>query len=218
MRRLFEGYSNLEESMKRIHDIQWESGNEAHSKAGYLYKKFLTRAMKRKKTTYTTKVVNGKRQIVKTSRHSIGDRINHKTGQLMSNAPHMSNFIQFRTYSTTGTTVVGGLMKKGYTEIRKNGKITGRARVYSVNQSSVDILEKMSSGRTGKAKWNKEAGGYSPESIDRFEGTHENHPTHFIREGKAQAIPAIKFRIPRWTLAAIKAREDNNQAAIKRKV
>ena len=212
-----EVYSNLEASMTRIHQAHWESGNEAHSKAAALTKKMMSHALKSKRTIYTTKIVNGVRHIVKSASHSMGDRIDHDTGRLMS-TPNMANFIQFRTYSTTGTTVVGGLMKAGRTEVRRHGKIISTTPVFSVNQSSIDILEKISTGKTNKALWNTKEGGYSHESLSRFRGTHENNPTNFIAQGKRNAISAIKVRIPRWTLDAIKNRENIKQEPLKRKV
>lgn len=216
MSRSFEAYSNLEDSLQKINEAHWESGMEAHSKAGALTKKMMTHAMKSKKTVYTTKVVDGVRHIVKSASHSIGDRIDHKTGQLMS-TPSMANFIQWRAYSTTGTTVIGGLMKEGRTEVRRHGKIVSTMPVYSVNQSSIDILEKMSTGKVGKALWNKSKGGYSHESLDEFKGTHKKHPKNFLAQGKRNAETAIKFRIPRWTMDALKNRENIKEQPMKRK-
>jgi hypothetical protein len=212
MSHTFEAYSNLSASMDKIYQAHWESGNEAHSKMGFLVKKSLENSLKSKKTNWTTKMVDGKRLIVQSGSHSMGERFSHKDGRKLS--VNMGNFIQWRTYSTTGTTVVGGLMKAGYTETRDEGKITGRMKVYSVNQSSVDILEKISTGKTGRAKWNKELGGYSAKSLKRFAGTHK--PTNFIAEGKSSALTGASGKIEKYYATAIKRRDDLKKEPMKR--
>lgn len=214
MSRSFEAYSNLEASMQKIYEAHWESGNEAHSKMGFRVKKSLGNSLKRKKTQWSTQFVNGKRLIVKSDSHSMGDRFDHKTGKKLST--DLTGFIQWRTYSTTGTTVVGGLMKAGYTETRDEGKVTGRMRVFSVNQSSVDILEKISSGKTGKAQWNREQGGYSIKSMKRFVGTHK--PTNFIAEGKSSALSGADSQIKKYYESAVKRRDDLKDEPMQRKV
>jgi len=214
MKTGFEAYSNLEASMQKIYEAHWESGNEAHSKMGWLVKKSLGSSLKQKKTQWSTKIVNGKRLIVKSAAHSMGDRFDTKTGAKLQT--DLTGFIQWRTYSTTGTTVVGGLMKAGYTETRKEGKVVGRAKVFSVNQSSVNILEKISSGKTGRAQWNKEDGGYSVKSMKRFVGTHK--PTNFIAEGKSSALSGAEAKISGYYANAIKRRDDIKEQPMKRKI
>lgn len=214
MSRSFEAYSNIEASMKKIYEAHWESGNEAHSKMGFLVKKSLGDSLKRKKTQWSTQIVNGKRLIVKSAPHSMGDRFDHKTGKKLST--DLTGFIQWRTYSTSGTTVVGGLMKAGYTELRDEGKVVGKTKVFSVNQSSVNILEKISSGKTGHAQWNKEQGGYSVSSMKRFVGTHK--PTNFIAEGKSTALTGADSKISGYYASAIKRRDDLKEEPMKRKV
>jgi hypothetical protein len=200
----FEMYSNFSKSMEKIHDLHWESGNEAQSKAGYLVKKSIERSLKRRKTHYTIKTKNGKRLIVKeASTHSMGERFDRNTGVKLSAT--MGNFIQWRTYSTTGTTVIGGLMKPGSTEVRRGGKVVSKTHVYGVRQQAIDILEKMDSGKIGKAEWVHPKG---KESMNAFRGTHEKHPAHFIAEGQQSGINAAKFRIPRWTIEALANREN----------
>ena len=66
----------------------------------------------------------------------------------------------------------------------------------------------MDSGKVGKALWNKQSGGYSTESKAQFDGTHENHPAHFIAEGKSRGLTIAKNRIPRYMMSALKAREN----------
>lgn len=198
--------------MDKIYEAHWESGNEAHSKMGFLVKSSLEKSLRSKKTNYTTKTVNGKRLIVKeNTSHSMGDRFDRKTGRKLS--VHMGNFIQWRTYSTTGTTVVGGLMKAGYTETRKEGKIVGRAKVFGVRQESVDILEKISSGKVGKAEWVNPRG---KKSMSRFEGTHK--ATHFIEQGKASALSGASGKIEKYYATAVKRRENFKKQSMEKVV
>jgi hypothetical protein len=205
MRHEFEAYSNLQATLDKIHDIHWESGNEAGSRFGFKLKDSLENSLESKKTIYT---INSKGQITTTSSHSFGERKDRKTGKTLG-TQSMKNFIQVRTYSTTGTTVVGGLMKAGWTEKRRNGKVIGRLRVYSVNQTSVDILEKMDSGKIGKALWNKKNGGYSPKSKPQFEGTHT--PTNFIIQGKGKVVGKYSSDMDRYMAEAIKIRDDSKR-------
>lgn len=209
----FEGYSNVSEMLTKIYEAHWESGNEAGSRMGLLVKSSLDKALKSQQTIYTTKVVKGKRRIIKTISHSFGQRIDRKTGKVM-NTPNMANFIQWRTYSSTGTTVIGGLMKSGYTEIRRNGKVVEKSKVFSVNQSSVDILEKMDSGKIGHALWNTKNGGYSPLSKGQFVGTHK--PTNFISEAKTEAFSGVDEKMTKWMEEALRNRDDIKQSDMRK--
>lgn len=198
---IFETYSNLSASMNKIYEAHWESGNEAHSKMGFQIKKSMSNALRRHRTNYTIKIINGERLIVKeNTSHAMGDRFS-KDGKKLST--HMGNFIQWRTYSTKGTTVVGGLMKAGYTETRDEGKVIGRTKVFGVSQASVDILEKISSGKVGKAEWISPRG---ITSMKRFVGTHK--PTNFIAEGKSSAMSGADAKISGYLSSAIKRRDD----------
>ena len=125
----------------------------------------------------------------------------------------MGNFIQWRTYSTTGTTVVGGLMKAGYTETRDEGKVIGRTKVFGVRQESVDILEKISSGKVGKAEWVNPRG---KKSMSKFEGTHK--PTNFIAEGKSSALSGVSGKIKKYYADAIRRRDDLKKQPMKRTI
>jgi len=207
----FEAYSNLSASMDKIHEAHWESGNEAHSKLGFLVKSSMEKALRKNKTNYTIQTnKNGKRLIVKeNTSHSMGDRFDAHSGKKLNT--HMGNFIQWRTYSTTGTTVVGGLMKAGQTEIRDEGKVVGRTKVFGVHQESVDILEKISSGQLGKAKWVHPRGVVS---MKRFVGTHK--PTNFISEGKSSALSGADSKIVKWYKDAVNRRDDLKKQPIKR--
>ena len=200
-------FSNLNSSMSKIHEAHWESGMEAQSKMGFVFKDSMEKALKSHKTQYTTTIVDGKKIIIKSGSHDMGERINPQTGKLMD-TPSMGNFIQWRSYSSTGTTVVGGLMKKGWTEDRKEGKIVGRRQVFGVGQNSIDILEKISTGKVGKALWNREDGKRSTKSMDIFEGTHVAHPTFFIKDGKNKAMNGARARLRRYLRDAIKARDN----------
>lgn len=198
-------YSNLAKEMNAIYLLHFESGNEAHSKAGAIVRKELVKSLESKKTNWTTKIVNGKRLIVKGGSHSMGERFSRDTGKKL--AIGMRGFIQWRTYASTGTTVVGGLMKNSYTEKRENGKVVGRIRVHGVTQESVDILEKISSGVVGKAKWKDYTSGkLTLKSMENFSGTHK--PTRFIEEGKRTAITKISSRMEKWYSDAVKNRDN----------
>lgn len=203
-----EVYSNLQAMLDKIYQVHWESGNEANSRFGFKLKDIMEDTLESKKTIWTTKVVDGKRRIVKTNSHSFGERIDRKTG-LTASTPSMKNFIQVITYSSTGTTVIGGLNKEGYTEKRRNGKIVGRLKVFRVRQKSVDILEKMDSGKIGHALWTTKDGGYSPISKDRFKGTHT--PTHFIAQSKGKAVGGYESDMSRYLAEAIRNRDNLNQ-------
>jgi len=213
MSHQIEVYSNLAASMQKIYEAHWESGNEAHSKMGFLVKNSMEKALRKHKTNYTIETnSSGKRMIVKqNTSHAMGDRFDRKTGKKLN--IHMGNFIQWRTYSTTGTTVVGGLMKAGYTETRDEGKITGRTKVFGVRQESIDILEKISSGKTGKAKWVNPMG---TESMKKFKGTHK--PTNFIAEGKNSALSGASAKITKYYSDAIRRRDDLKKQPMKRTV
>ena len=208
----FEAYSNLSKSLDKILEAHWESGLEAHSKTGFLVKDSMENALESKKTNYTIKTVEGKRIIVKEkSSHSMGERFDKDSGKKLSAT--MGNFIQWRTYSTTGTTVVGGLMKPGQTEVRKEGRVTGTTKVYGVRQQSVDILEKIDSGKTGKAEWVHPLG---KESMPEFSGTHR--ATNFIREGKSNALSGIDGKLSTWLASAIKRRESFTKQNMEKKI
>jgi hypothetical protein len=153
----------------------------------------------------------------------MGERFDKDSGKKLS--VKMGNFIQWRTYSTTGTTVVGGLMKPGKTEVRKEGKVTGETKVYGVNQQSVAILQKIDSGNLAtKQKINgskKEIAAewvhpFGTESMPEFAGTHK--ATNFIREGKSNALGGIDGKLSTWLADAIKRRENFTKQNMEQKI
>ncbi len=207
--------TNVGAEMRAIYDIHFESGNEAHSKAGYIIKKAIEDELHKNRTHYTTKMIDGKRRIIKNnSSHIMGERFSRVTGKKL--AVNIGNFVQWRTYASTGTTVIGGLFKGGTTEIRRNGRITERTEVYGVTQDSVDILEKISSGKTDKAKWkNYKTGKLTTKSIDNFDGTHKGNK--FIEKGKSKGISIMKGKLEEWYDNAVKNRErDRAESALRR--
>ena len=192
-------YSNLKESLQKIYELHWEAGNEAHSKLGWDLKQELERQLRSKTTEYSIKKnKKGNRQIVKVAAHAMGDRFDAKNGDKLS--VNMGNFIQFRTYATTGTTVVGVPMKAGKTEIRRDGKVVSSKKVFGIRQESIDILEKMSLGIVGVAKWVHPRG---VKSMKGFEGTHQKHPNNFIPEAKAKALSNASSKIEKEYSAAL---------------
>jgi len=208
--------TNVGAEMREIYNIHLESGNEAHSKAGFIIKKAIEDSLHSKKTHYTTKFVNGKRIIVKnSSAHNMGERFSRVSGKKLD--VDMGGFIQWRTYASTGTTVIGGLFKAGLTEIRRNGKIVKTTKVYGVAQDAVDILEKISSGKTNKAKWKDyKTGSLTTKSIDRFDGTHKGN--HFIEEGKNRGISTIKSKLEKWYDDAVENRDRDRREKESRRI
>ena len=210
-----ETYSDLKAAMTKIHEAHWESGIEAQSKMGWIVKDSISNAMKSKRTQWTTERKDGVRLIRKSGSHELGERIDFETGKKMS-TPSMSNFIQWRTYSTTGTTVVGVPMKQGYTERRENGKVVKKIKAYGVGKQSVDIIEKMSTGSVGIALWLEEGGGRSPISMKRFIGTHRKQPANFIADGKNKALSGMRAKLNKWYKEAASRRDDINSTPMER--
>lgn len=167
-------YSNVSSTLQKIYEAHWETGNEVNSKAGKLIAFSQRAELERHQTFYGIKYVNGKRRIVrnKTSR-SIGEIVNKQGIALKTKLP---NLIQWRTYSSSGTTVVGGLFTRGYTEKRENGKVIDRIKVDPVGRGSMSILQKINYGLNDQSNQiNSEGNPFSWDngpSMEKFKGKH----------------------------------------------
>lgn len=203
--------SNLQKVLEKVYKAHWESGNEAHSKLGYQFKKSISTALTNKRTNYTVKSVNGKRRIVKTAQsRKFGIRYD-KAGNPLQYG--MENFIQWRTYDATGTTVVGGVMKAGTTSIRENGRVVSSKKVIGVHSASVNILEKMNKGEVGLAKWINPSG---TDSMKRFKGTHEKRPRFYIDQGKSIVIQTAGAKLDQWLKEAVARRDGQKEPPMKK--
>lgn len=180
--------SNVSTTMAKIYEAHWETGNEVHSKIGKNIAFSQRDELLKQKTKYKTLVRNGKRIIRTTSPKSFGEIIS-KTGSPLET--ELKNFIQWRTYSTTGTTVVAAPMKSGRTEIRRDGKIIGTERVDSVGKGSIDILQKLNYGLNSTSDKinvvNKPFNWQGKESMKRFKGTHTKGRM-FMEVGRRNAM------------------------------
>lgn len=210
-------YSNVSQSLKPIYEAHWETGNEVNSKSGAAIMKAQRVAMNKKQTHWHTayvKVKQGKnkgktvRRFVYNERitRSIGDIVNKKAVMLDT---RLDNLIQFRTYSTKGTTVVTAPMKSGKTEIRKDGKIVSSKRVDSIGQGSINILQKLNYGLNNNSnKVNRVGNQFSwqgKQSHENFKGTHTN-PMNFIEEGRRNAMSDVNKYITRGFQDALSRR------------
>jgi len=180
-------YSNLIASMREIHQVHWETGNQFHSYSGRAIMLSQRQAMKRETTFFksgTTK--NSKRKIVGTdSPQPLGERYDSRTGAKLD--VDMSNLIQYRTYATTGTTVVAVAMKGGKTEIRKDGRVVSSTRVDGIGQRSIAILMKMNSGKKNPfVNWTTPDGKVGG-SIERFDNTWKKD-RNFMEKGRKGAM------------------------------
>lgn len=212
-------YSNVSETMKKIYEAHWETGNEISSKNGMAIAYAQRIALLKNRTKYRIEYVKGKRTIVSRNRRTRVGAIVNRSGTTLSTRLH--NFIQWRTYSTTGTTVVGGMFKSGWTEVRRNGKVTSKTRVQSVGQGSINILQKLnyglneSSTRINKVNnpitWN---GG---PTMAAFKGKHMK-AYEFAEEGRRNAMGAVNKNIKTGFTQALSRRENYTQQKMKKVV
>ena len=207
--------SNLSSSMKKIYEAHWETGNEIGSKNGYLIAMAQRAELKKQKTHYTTTVVDGKRKITynKSTSRPFGTIIDKNGGTL---ATKLENFIQWRTYSSTGTTIVAAPMKSGTTEIRRNGRVINSTRVDGVGKGSINILQKLNYGLNGDSSMIMKPNGTDSfnwqggESMDRFKGTHQK-ARNFMEEGRRNVMGSVNRNIKQGFADAIKRRENINE-------
>lgn len=183
--------SNVSSSLKKIYEAHWETGNEIGSKNGMAIAMSSRKALESKRTAYNIEYKNGKRTIVKRGSRPIGTIVD-KNGRTLKT--RLKNFIQWRTYSTTGTTVVGGMFKSGTTEIRKDGKVVSKKRVQSVGKGSINILQKLNYGLNKSSdKINKVGNKFDwqgKRSMKNFRGSHTKG-LNFMEEGRRNAMGEI---------------------------
>lgn len=182
-------YSNVSETMQKIYEAHWETGNEIHSKIGFQIMESQRAELLKQKTAYNIEYKNGKRQIVKGKKtRDFGVIVNRKGSTLST---ELKNFIQYRTYASKGTTVVGVPMKAGYTELRENGKIVGRTKVHSVGKGSIDILQKLNYGLNASSDTiqtiNKPFSWQGKPTMKKFKGTH-TEALLFMEAGRRNAM------------------------------
>ena len=212
-------YSNVSESMKQIYEAHWETGNEVSSTSGKLIAFAQRKALEAKKTNYDIKYKDGVRRIVKGDKErSVGVIVNK---QGMTLKTKLSNFIQWRTYSTSGTTVVAGMFTNGWTEIRENGKVIDRERVYSVGQGSINILQKLNYGlNSDSSRINEVNNAYSwdyGKSMPNFEGSH-TEGYEFAEDGFEAAKDDVFRTIRDGFSSALARREKGIKAEMKKAV
>ena len=213
-------YSNVSSSMKKIYEAHWETGNEVNSKAGAAIAEAQRKAMDKKQTHWHIEVKNGKRKFIFNPNitRSIGDIVK-RNGTMLGT--RLQNFIQFRTYSTTGTTVVTAPMKSGTTEIRRDGKVVDRTRVDSVGKGSVSILRKLNYGLNGSSdkilqKEKNQSSDFSwqgESSHEPFKGKHK--ALNFIEEGRRNALSKVNGYITRGFDEALSRRSQTSTKTVK---
>lgn len=181
--------SNVSSTMTKIYEAHWETGNEVHSKIGKNIAYAQRIELLKQRTKYRSEVIGGKRIIKSDGRRTRFGRIVNKQGEILETRLH--NLIQWRTYSTTGTTVVAAPMKSGRTEIRRDGKIVGSIPVSSVGKGSIDILQKLNYGLNSASDRinivNKPFDWQGKESMKRFKGTHTKARL-FMETGRRNAM------------------------------
>jgi hypothetical protein len=186
-------YSNVPSSMRMIYEAHWETGNEVNSKSGAAIMKAQRAALTKQQTHWHIEVKNGKRKFVYNPNitRSVGDIV-LKDGRII--ALGLQGLIQFRTYATTGTTVVTAPMGGGTTEIRRDGKVVDRTKVQKVGQGNIDILQKLNYGLNGSSnKINTVGNPFSWQgkpSHELFKGTHTK-AMNFIEEGRRNALGTV---------------------------
>lgn len=184
-------FSNVSKQVAKIHELHWETGNEVNSKNAAEIMKKTREASSSRTTRWQTIYKDGKKKFVKVSPRSIGQRLSYE-GQPLKTT--LQNLIQFRTYSTTGTAVVAGMMKSGTTEIRENGKIVSRTRVDGVSKQSIAILQKLNNGIQGTTMWQDfQTKKLSNKSRPGFEGKWK--ALKYIEEGRRNSMSKIDSNI-----------------------
>lgn len=202
--------SNVSSTMKKIYEAHWETGNEVGSKAGYVIAMSQRGWLRKQRTKYSIEYKDGKRKIVynPNGRRPFGTIVN-KRGVTLDT--RLENFIQWRTYSTTGTTVVAAPMKSGTTEIRRNGKVVSKTRVDSVGKGSVDILQKLNYGLNANSdtinRVNKPFDWQGGESMKRFKGKHQK-ALMFMEAGRRKAMGSVNRIITQGFSEALSRREN----------
>jgi len=212
-----EVYSNVTESLNKIREAHWETGNEVNSKSGAAIMYATRAAMNTKKTHWSIKYVNGKRRFVYSEKtRTIGEIVN-RSGTILNT--RLQNLVQYRTYSTKGTTVVVAAMKSGTTEIRENGKVVGSTRVDSVGSGSIDILQKLNYGlNSTSSAINMPSGSRAfdwqgKSSRESFKGKHKK--MNFVEEGRRNAMGKVTGYINRGFEEALARRSNIKTKTVK---
>lgn len=208
------GYSNASSTLKKIFDMHWESGVETNSKAGTAIMKSIRAELDKEKTYWKVVITKeGKRRFVKTSTPQAVGTIVNRDGITLNTK--LRNFIQFRTYGTTGTTVVGVPMKSGRTEIRENGMIVDSTPVDGISKESINILNKLNSGvanntmgsktHSGGKMWTHYKDNTRGKSLDSFDGKWERRD--FAARGRRSAMGTVSDILNKGYEAALARRE-----------
>jgi len=144
-------FSNVSKQVTKIHELHWETGNEVNSKNAAEIMKKTREALSSHTTKWHVIYKNGKKKFIKGAPRPIGQRFSYENQAPLKTS--LQNLIQFRTYTTTGTAIVAGMMKSGTTEIREDGKVVSRTRVDGVSKESIAILQKLNNGLQGTTMW-----------------------------------------------------------------
>jgi hypothetical protein len=205
--------------MQKIYEAHWETGNEIASKNGKLIAYAQRVAFLKNRTHWSINYKNGKRQIVKRDRRTRMGAIVNRQGVTLRTRLH--NLIQWRTYSTTGTTVVGGMFKSGTTEIRENGKVIGKTRVDSIGKGSINILQKLNYGLNANSDKINEVGNdfnwNGGASMKRFKGKHTK-ALHFAEEGRRNALGKVNDNIQNGFPKALERRARYTQVKMEKAI
>ncbi len=198
-----EVFSNVSKSIAKIHELHWETGNEVNSKNAAEIMKQTRVALSSKTTRWQTIYDNGKKKFIKGAPRPIGQRVGYGGQPLKT---ELQNLIQFRTYTTTGTAIVAGMMKSGTTEIREDGKVVSRKRVDGVSKQSIAILQKLNDGKQGTTMWQDfKSKKLSSESLSSFEGKWK--ALKYIEEGRRNSMEKINTNIKQGFKDALQRRE-----------
>lgn len=185
-------FSNVSKQVTKIHELHWETGNEVNSKNAAEIMKKTRIALSQHTTRWHIKYEDGKKIFFKSAARSIGQRFAYEDQAPLKTS--LQNLIQFRTYTTTGTAIVAGMMKSGTTEIRENGKVVSRTRVDGVSKESIAILQKLNSGKQGTTMWQDfQTKKLSNKSRPGFEGKWKAFK--YIEEGRRNSMSKIDSNI-----------------------
>lgn len=185
-------FSNVSKQITKIHELHWETGNEVNSKNAAEIMKRTRIALSSHTTRWHVKYEDGKKQFFKSAPRPIGRRFSYENQAPLKTS--LQNLIQFRTYTTTGTAIVAGMMKSGTTEIREDGKVVSRTRVDGVSKQSIAILQKLNSGKQGTTMWQDfQTKKLSNKSRPGFEGKWK--ALKYIEEGRRNSMSKIDSNI-----------------------
>lgn len=213
----FEFYSNLNQMLRELRDLNWDVGVEQASKAGDLLRKTTRRELVSNKTHYVTTYVKSKKtgktykKIERTATaHNFG-KIVDPTGRFKVN---LENLIQYVSYPKTGTMVFMGVQKRGSVIIPKNGKME-KHTWDSIREDSIFIFKKLNYGKIGNAKWRNSSGGKSSEPMKRFENA--KYPaTKFVDNARSQSMPTIRRLVMQGHSEALRQRGQKIQTPMRR--